>query len=80
MNKKIAKELETISSLLNSAGLSKTQFEQLYAAQQGIAWSVNPDHAKSPVETVMNGLVQAPVKDIQVNLEDYPVVHLQPLS
>jgi hypothetical protein len=80
MNQQIKKELETISDLLNSGNLTSAHYEQLYSAQQGIVWSVNPESAKSPVETVMNNLVQAPVTDTQANLADCLVVHRQPLS
>ena len=72
-SEKINQELNRISELLNDGSLTDRQYEQLYAAQQGITWAVDSDLAKSPVETVMSNLVQAPVRAMaQPNVMDIP--------
>lgn len=60
---RIASELARIGELLNGGRLTVQQYQQLYAAQQGIAWVANADLAKSPVDTIMENLIQAPITD-----------------
>lgn len=64
-NNSIENELEEISVLLNSGELGEQQYCRLYVAQQGLAWAVNPENAKSPVATVIQGKVQAPFKEVE---------------
>ncbi|PYS98791.1 MAG: hypothetical protein DMF63_14465 [Acidobacteria bacterium] len=61
-SEKIETELAKIQSLLVSGDTSERQYEQLYAAQQALAWALDERVAKAPVAMILQGGVSAPVQ------------------
>jgi hypothetical protein len=66
---RITEERDRIGRALLDPATTPEQYAQLYAAQQGIGWAVNPEAARSPYEMIMCGPVAAgpsiPPKDIR---------------
>lgn len=61
-NELIETELAKIQNLLVAGDVSERQYEQLYAAQQALAWALNEQGAKGPVATILQGGVSAPIQ------------------
>jgi len=59
-------ELENISNALRQP-FSDDKYCQLYAAQQALAWALNPGCYASPYKTILKGKVM-PIKDTQEDL------------
>jgi hypothetical protein len=49
----VARELDRISARLRHPDTQADQYEKLYAAQQALAWALDPDGAKSPYDTIL---------------------------
>ena len=56
MEARIEQELNRIQDSLHT-NITEKQYCELYAAQQALVWADNPDIAKSPFDTVMQGSV-----------------------
>ena len=56
MENRIKQERDKIQSALLGPTTTTRQYEQLYAAQQALAWAENPELAKSPYDLVMGGI------------------------
>ncbi len=65
----IQRELDRINSLLGDG--SNPHYAELYAAQQALAWALEPTGYKAPLDAVM--------KDTLADSEDYSV-HTRPPS
>jgi hypothetical protein len=54
----VDKELRRIEAGLHDKSTPPAIYCQLYAAQQALAWIINPAIAQSPFAVISNGLVQ----------------------
>lgn len=55
----IARELDRIREKLLELK-SGEKYDQLYAAQQALAWALDPEAANSPYKTIMRGTQEGP--------------------
>lgn len=53
MEERLQQERDRIQSALLDSTTTTQQYQQLYAAQQALAWAQNPQIARSPFDTVM---------------------------
>lgn len=53
METRLQQERDKIQSALLSPTTTTRQYEHLYAAQQALAWSEDPNAAKSPYSMIM---------------------------
>jgi hypothetical protein len=67
----IAAELEKIELALREPQTDE-RYMQLYAAQQALAWAMNPNGFASPFATIQRGLVRPLTGDIQEDSAGYP--------
>ena len=58
----IDRELDRIAVELREP-IPDDRYTQLYAAQQALAWAMDPDGAMPPYEAIMNGKVQPLIND-----------------
>jgi hypothetical protein len=64
----IERELERIKELLSTPQFAE-HYTQFYAAQQALAWALDPPAFAAPSDTIIDGKVQ-PLMDTQANLTD----------
>jgi hypothetical protein len=50
----IARELERVSNRLRQLPLDSLEYEKAYAAQQALAWALEPEGFRSPYDTLTN--------------------------
>lgn len=50
----IQRELDRIGARLREADVPPDQYERLYAAQQALAWVLEPEGVRAPYESVMS--------------------------
>jgi hypothetical protein len=67
---RIQEELDRIALALHETQPSNI-YCQLYSAQQALAWAQEPAQARSPYETITEGLVQPIISDTREAPEDY---------
>jgi hypothetical protein len=48
----IARELVRIADRLRESGLLKGEYDQLYAAQQALAWTLEPNGFRAPYDAI----------------------------
>ena len=64
MKADIQTELVRVKKALTHGGvLTDKQYCELYAVQQALAWALDPEGADEPYDVVMDGLVQAPIRE-----------------
>ena len=67
---RVSRELEKISGLIRERQEGDADFSELYAAQQALAWALNPNVARSPSSMILSEPLatldgQLPIMDIQ---------------
>jgi len=63
MKERIEGELRRAQAVLTSGALTDMQYCEIYAVQQALFWAVDPNIAKSPIDTVMEGKVHLPIRE-----------------
>jgi hypothetical protein len=63
MNGLIQEELDRAGAALRSGALTDKQYCEIYAIQQALFWAAEPQSVNSPVDTVMEGKVQPPIRE-----------------
>ena len=72
------RELERIERALRDPQTDE-RYCQLYAAQQALAWAINPSGFASPYATIQRGLIR-PLSDIQEGSGGCPALRRPPQS
>ena len=73
MNDTIQSELEKVQKRLTDDALTDKQYCELYAVQQALSWAHDPESAAAPLEIVMSGKIQPPVRE-EIEFMDTQVI------
>lgn len=64
----VTREIEQISGLLGQGKSAREDYDQLYAAQQALVWSLEPESFRSPLNMIAGGPT-LPLMDIPADSE-----------